>query len=173
MSDIMKIAMIVAMDEGGCIGQGNELPWKLSSDLSRFKKLTEGDGFNAVVMGRKTWDSLPERFRPLPERLNIVMSRNTGWQHDEAESALYPGRAIEIAYADGCEECWIIGGSQIYEMFLEHVNEIHVTKVHTSESGSVMFPDWERANWIEENVETTEIDENNEFGTTYSIWKRK
>ena len=86
MSDIMKIAMIVAMDEGGCIGQGNELPWKLSSDLSRFKKLTEGDGFNAVVMGRKTWDSLPERFRPLPERLNIVMSRNTGWQHDEAEN---------------------------------------------------------------------------------------
>jgi dihydrofolate reductase len=101
------------------------------------------------------------------------MSRNTGWQHDEAENALYPGRAIEIAYADGCEECWIIGGSQIYEMFLEHVNEIHVTKVHTSESGSVMFPDWERADWIEENVETTEIDENNEFGTTYSIWKRK
>ena len=54
-------------------------------------------------MGRKTWDSLPNSFRPLPERLNIVMSRDTGWDHDDAENALYPGRAIEIAYADGCE----------------------------------------------------------------------
>ena len=85
----MNISMIVAMDEDGYIGLGNSLPWKLSSDLSRFKRLTEGDGFNAVVMGRKTWDSLPKRFQPLPERLNIVMSRDTGWHHDEAENALY------------------------------------------------------------------------------------
>ena len=165
--------MIVAMDEDGFIGLGNNLPWKLSGDLSRFKKLTEGDGFNAVVMGRKTWDSLPQSFQPLPERLNIVMSRNTGWEHENAENALYPGRAIEIAYADGCEECWIIGGAQIYEMFLEHVNEIHVTTVHTSDSGSIRFPHWNRDSWTEERVEETEIDERNEFRTTYSVWKRQ
>ena len=64
-------------------------------------------------MGRKTWDSSPNSFRPLPERLNIVMSRDTGWDHDDAENALYPGRAIEIAYADGCEECWIIEGENL------------------------------------------------------------
>jgi len=169
----MKISMIVAMDESGIIGNGGDLPWRLSHDLSRFKKLTEGDGFNAVIMGRKTWDSLPDSFRPLPERLNIVMSRDTSWEHEEAESALYPGRAIEIAYADGCEECWIIGGGQIYGMFLEHVSEIHVTTVHTSNSGSVIFPDWDRENWFEAKVEETEIDDKNEFRTTYSIWKRK
>ena len=169
----MNISIIVAMDEDGYIGLGNSLPWKLSSDLSRFKRLTEGDGFNAVIMGRKTWDSLPQSFQPLPERLNIVMSRDTGWHHDEAENALYPGRAIEIAYADGCEECWIIGGSQIYEMFLEQVSEIHLTTVHTSGSGDTRFPEWSRENWVEEVVEFTEIDENNEFRTTYSIWKRQ
>ena len=100
--------MIVAMDRDGCIGRGNALPWKLSRDMSRFKNLTEADGFNSVVMGRRTWDSLPERFRPLPERVNIVMSRDTDWHGDGAITALYVGRAIEIAFAEGSDECWII-----------------------------------------------------------------
>ena len=63
----MKMAMIVAMDEEGFIVRGNQLPWRLASDMTRFKSLTEGDGFNSVIMGRKTWDSLPDTFRPLPE----------------------------------------------------------------------------------------------------------
>ena len=121
----MKIMMIVAMDEQGIIGKDETLPWKLSNDLKRFKKMTISDGFNAVVMGRKTWESLPNGFRPLPERLNIVMSRDTKWSDDGAEIALYPGRAIEIAYANGCDELWIIGGSQIYELYLSliHISE--------------------------------------------------
>jgi len=168
----MKIAMIVAMDEDGYIGRGNELPWKLSSDMIRFKKLTEGDGFNAVIMGRRTWESLPDSFRPLPERLNIVMSRDTNWRDEGAETALYPGRAIEIAYADGCEECWIIGGAQIYEMFLGEVEEIHMTVIHTSESGDIRFPEWDKTNWSEQIVESVDADDKNEFSSTYSIWKR-
>lgn len=169
----MKLAMIVAMDEDGCIGRGNELPWRLSSDMTRFKRLTEGDGFNAVIMGRKTWESLPSSFRPLPERLNIVMSRDTGWGHEGAENALYPGRAIEIAYADGCEECWIIGGSQIYEMFLDRVDEIHLTRVHTSQSGDVSFPPWNRNDWVENLIENVAENGDNEYNSTYSIWTRR
>ena len=87
----MKIAMIVAMDESGFIGKDGSLPWRMSSDLKRFKDLTSGDGFNAVVMGRKTWDSLPGQYRPLPDRTNIVMSRDSGLQLDGAEVALYDG----------------------------------------------------------------------------------
>lgn len=169
----MKLALIVAMDEDGCIGRGNELPWRLSSDMARFKRLTEGDGFNAVIMGRKTWESLPTPFRPLPERLNIVMSRDTGWGHEGAENALYPGRAIEIAYADGCDECWIIGGSQIYEMFLDRVDEIHLTTVHTSQSGDVPFPPWNRNEWVENLIENVAKDDDNEYNSTYSIWTRR
>ena len=165
--------MIVAMDEDGYIGRGNELPWKLSSDMIRFKKLTEGDGFNAVIMGRRTWVSLPDSFRPLPERLNIVMSRDTSWRDEGAETALYSSRAIEIAYADGCEECWIIGGAQIYEMFLDEVEEIHMTVTHTSESGDIRFPEWDKTNWSEQIVESVDADDKNEFSSTYSIWKRR
>ena len=101
----MKIAMIVAMDESGFIGKDGDLPWRMSSDLKRFKELTTGDGFNAVVMGRKTWDSLPDPYRPLPERTNIVLSRDSGLQIDGAEVALYDGRAVEIGYSEGCDEC--------------------------------------------------------------------
>ena len=153
----MKMAMIVAMDEDGFIGRGNRLPWKLSSDMTRFKELTEGDGFNSVIMGRKTWDSLPDAFRPLPERVNIVMSRDTDWQAEGAETALYIGRAIELAYAEGSDECWVIGGAQVYEMFLERMEEIHVTTVHTSGSGEVKFPEWDRGEWSEEVVELSLI----------------
>ena len=103
-SDTMKMAMIVAMDEDGNIGSSGELPWRLRSDMLRFKSLTEGDGFNTVIMGRKTWDSLPDEFKPLPERTNIVMSRDTNWKADGADTALYVGRAIEIAFAEGSEE---------------------------------------------------------------------
>ena len=168
----MKMAMIVAMDEDGFIGRGNELPWKLSSDMARFKELTEADGFNSVIMGRRTWDSLPDSYRPLPERVNIVMSRDTNWEAEGAETALYIGRAIELAYAEGSDECWVIGGSQVYEMILDRVDEIHVTTVHTSGSGEVRFPEWDRDEWSEEVVERLGSDEKNEYDSTYSIWTR-
>ena len=169
----MKILMIVAMDEQGNIGNNGSLPWKLSADMSRFRILTIADGFNAVIMGRKTWDSLPEKYKPLPERLNIVMSRNTSWKNENAESALYPGRAIEIAYANGCDECWIIGGAQIYNMYLDRVDEIHITKVHTLDSGNIIFPENDWSQWDEKIVEKLPKDGSNEYDTTYSIWIRK
>ena len=168
----MKMAMIVAMDEDGCIGKQGDLPWRLKSDMVRFKHLTEADGYNAVIMGRKTWDSLPDSFRPLPERVNIVMSRDVNWSHGDVEVALYHGRAIEIAYAEACDECWVIGGAQIYEMFMDRIDEIHVTTVHTTGSGDVKFPEWDQSLWSEEIIEHTDADDENEFSTTYSIWKK-
>ena len=168
----MKIAMIVAMDEDGFIGRSNSLPWKMSSDMIRFKKLTISDGFNSVIMGRKTWESLPESFRPLPERVNIVMSRDATWSEEGAISALYVGRAVEIAFAEGSDECWVIGGAQIYEMFMDRVDEIHVTKVHTRESGDVRFPEWDRSGWTQDVMETLEPSEKDEYGSTYSVWKK-
>ena len=89
------------------------------------------------------------------------MSRDINWTHDEAEVALYHGRAIEIAYAEGCDECWVIAGAQIYEMFIDSVEEIHVTTVHTSGTGDVKFPDWNRSEWSETVVEKLDADDDN------------
>ena len=164
--------MIVAMDRDGCIGKENGLPWRLSTAMARFKRLTEADGFNSVVMGRRTWESLPDNFRPLPERANIVMSRDTDWEDEGAIAALYVGRAIEIAFAEGSDECWIIGGAQIYEMFMDRVEEIHVTEVQTNNSGDVFFPNWDRSLWTQQLIETVRADEKNEYDSTYSIWTK-
>ncbi|MBK65159.1 MAG: hypothetical protein CMB47_06535 [Euryarchaeota archaeon] len=169
----MLIAMIVAMDKEGIIGRKGELPWKLSSDIKRFKKITESNGNNAVIMGRKTWDSLPKKYKPLSRRLNIVMSRDSEWKSEGASNALYPGRAIEIAYSEGCEECWIIGGSKIYELFLDRVDEIHVTEVNTQKSGEVKFPQWDREDWKEEILEKKTKNEYDDYDTIYSVWKKK
>ena len=168
----MKISIIVAMDEEGAIGKNDALPWRLKSDMERFRILTEGDGFNSVIMGRKTWDSLPETFRPLPDRVNIVMSRDTEWSDEGAINALYVGRAIEIAFAEGSEECWIIGGSQIYKIFLDRVDEIHLTEVHTTGSGDVKFPEWNKSEWTQEIIETVDSDDDNQFSSTFSVWKK-
>ena len=140
--------------------------------MARFKRLTEADGFNSVVMGRRTWESLPDPFRPLPERVNIVMSRDTDWEDEGSITALYIGRAIEIAFSEGSDECWIIGGAQIYEMFIDRVEEIHVTEVHTNGSGDVFFPEWDRTLWSQELIETVEADSDNEHQSTYSIWTK-
>ena len=163
------LGMIVACDRNGAIGKDGDLPWRQSTDLQHFKTVTMGSN---LIMGRKTWDSLPDAYQPLPERVNIVMSRDMDWSHPEAETALYQGRAIEIAYAEACDECWVIGGAQIYEMFLDRVEEIHVTTVHTTNSGDVQFPEWNREGWNESVIETIEADDDNEFSTTYSIWTK-
>ena len=168
----MKIAMIVAMDESGFIGKDGDLPWKISSDMNRFMELTSGDGFNAVVMGRKTWDSLPDPYRPLPERTNIVLSRDSGLRIDGAEVALYDGRAVEIGYSEGCDELWVIGGAEIYELMLQRCEEIHITTVHTSVEGDARFPDWDRIHWVEEIIEENVASKHDEYSTTYSIWRR-
>ena len=167
----MKIAMIVAMDEDGYIGKEGGLPWRIPTDMARFRDLTIGDGFNSVVMGRKTWDSLPDSYRPLPERVNIVMSRDTSWSGEGAETALYIGRAIELAFAEGSEALWVIGGAEIYSIFMDRVDEIRVTTVHTSGSGEVSFPDWEKDGW-ETHIVLHAFGQDDEFATTYTVWKR-
>jgi len=168
----MKISMIVAMDESGFIGKEGSLPWRISSDMKRFKDLTSGNGFNAVVMGRKTWDSLPDQYQPLPERTNIVMSRDSGLQIDGAEVALYDGRAVEIGYSEGCDELWVIGGAEIYALMIRRCEEIHVTTVHTSVDGDTRFPDWDTGEWVEDVIEEKEASEHDEYASTYSIWRR-
>ena len=169
----MKIAMIVAMDETGFIGKDGDLPWRMSSDLKRFKNLTSGGGFNAVVMGRKTWDSLPDQYRPLPERTNIVLSRDSGLRIDGAEVALYDGRAVEIGYSEGCDELWVIGGAEIYGLMIQRCEEIHITTVHTSVDGDAKFPNWDKSQWVEDVIEKKVASGGDEFSSTYSIWRRK
>ena len=160
--------MILAMDLDGCIGKENGLPWRLRSDMLRFKRLTLGQGNSAVLMGRTTWETIPEMYRPLVDRINIVVTRNREYSLDTADVVYSIEDGIEHAKSKNCDECWIIGGANVYEQCRDMVEEVHLTSVETSNSGDVkvgLFGD----EWTREIVESTPQSSDNEHPTTYMI----
>ncbi|MGB1659266.1 MAG: dihydrofolate reductase [Candidatus Poseidoniaceae archaeon] len=164
----MQLKMILAMDLDGCIGKENGLPWRLRSDMLRFKRLTLGQGNSAVLMGRTTWETIPEMYRPLVDRINIVVTRNREYTLDNADVVYSIEDGIEHAKSKNCDECWIIGGANVYEQCRDMVEEVHLTSVETSNSGDVkvgLFGD----EWDREVVESTLQSSDNEHPTTYMI----
>ena len=164
----MQLKMILAMDLDGCIGKENGLPWRLRSDMLRFKRLTLGQGNSAVLMGRTTWETIPEMYRPLVDRINIVVTRNREYTLDTADVVYSIEDGIEHAKSKNCDECWIIGGANVYEQCRDMVEEVHLTSVETSNSGDVkvgLFGD----EWTREIVESTPQSSDNEHPTTYMI----
>ena len=131
----MKINMIYARATNGVIGKDGVMPWHLPEDLAHFKRLTQGW---PVIMGRKTWDSLPARFRPLPGRTNIVITRQTGWQETAAQSAPSLAHALELCKASA--QVWIIGGAQIYAQAEPLAQRIEVTEIAQDFDGDAFAP---------------------------------
>jgi len=131
-------AIVVAVSENGVIGREGDMPWKLSTDLKRFKALTLG---KPVVMGRKTFQSIG---RPLPGRLNIVVSRDPGFSADGIATALSLDGAVDKARATAAElgvsEICIIGGGEIYRQALAFADTVHVTHVEAEIDGDTFFP---------------------------------
>ena len=131
----MKINMIFARSANGVIGKNNAMPWHLPEDLAHFKKLTLG---HPVIMGRKTWDSLPPRFRPLPGRQNIVITRQADWQ---VQGVLVAGSLQDaLAHCSGADEVWIIGGAQIYAQAEPMASRIEVTEIDKDYEGDAFAP---------------------------------
>ncbi len=160
--------MILAMDLDGCIGKENGLPWRLRSDMLRFKRLTLGNGNSAVLMGRTTWETIPEMYRPLVDRINIVVTRNREYTLSHADVVYSIEEGINFAKAKDCNECWIIGGANVYEQCRDMVEEIHLTSVETFNSGDVkvgLFGD----EWHREIIESTPQSSENEHPTTYMV----
>ncbi|WP_313299923.1 dihydrofolate reductase [Diaphorobacter sp.] len=132
----MHINLIFARAANGVIGKGGVMPWHLPEDLAHFKELTQG---RPVVMGRKTWDSLPERFRPLPDRLNIVVTRQEVWQDEGAKPATSLEDALNIA-GQSADTVWVMGGAQIYAQALPLARRVEVTEIHRDFEGDVFAP---------------------------------
>lgn len=131
----MKLGLIYATARNGVIGKDGGLPWHLPEDLAHFKRVTLGW---PVIMGRKTWDSLPARFRPLPGRMNVVVTRQADWQAEGASRADSLSHAL--ALCAGQEQAWVIGGSQIFEQALPLVSVAEVTEIDADFEGDVFAP---------------------------------
>lgn len=161
----MQLALIVAMTRRGVIGRGGDLPWKLSSDLKRFKALTMG---HAIIMGRKTYESLP---RVLPGRKMIVVSRSKALAAT-ADILLASSLDEALRLAGGDAQPYVIGGGEIFEQALPLADRLYVTWIEAEVAGDVKFPavDWRQ--WREVSAERHSADEKNEYDTTFCIYDR-
>jgi len=141
--------LIVAVDEKGGIGKGGKLPWNLPEDMEFFKEITQG---GIVIMGRGCYESIPKKFRPLPNRLNVVLTR--------FKDAQYPGCLVHNSILDVLEDdylvskddVWVIGGAQIYDSFINIVDEMYITHVNGNFDCDTHFPDIVLSRWKSERV---------------------
>jgi dihydrofolate reductase len=167
----MRIALVVAMAEGGVIGDKGKLPWRISDDLKWFKKVTLG---KPVIMGRKTFDSIG---KPLPGRINIVITRSNSWNADGVLIAPDVAQAIEIAAAQavksGADEMCIIGGGEIFAQTLALADRIYLTRVKAPVAGDAYFPQIAGDDWFETQAGACEKSPRNEFSCEFSILDRR
>lgn len=160
----MIVSIIVAVSENGAIGKENDLLWRLPGDMKHFKETTSG---HAVITGRKNYFSIPEKFRPLPDRINIILTRNEELQESgcliahSLEDAL--GLAEELSDE---EEVFIIGGGEIYELGLPHADKIYITYVHHFFEGDTYFPELNENDWLEISSEKHKQDDKNPYDFT-------
>ena len=167
----MRVVIIAAVSKLGAIGLQGSLPWRLPKDLAHFKKVTSG---HPVIMGRSTYESLPASSRPLPGRENIVLSRK-GKPIEEATVVTSAAAATAAAKKTGAEVCFVIGGAEVYALFLESAHELLLTEVEDGgkAAGDVYFPKWNKNEYEAQVVERHEKDAENDYGFTVMRYTRK
>ncbi|GAB2839962.1 dihydrofolate reductase [Microbacterium insulae] len=138
----VPIGLVWAEAAAGVIGADGGMPWHVPEDLAHFKEVTAG---SPVVMGRRTWESLPPRFRPLPGRRNIVVTRAADWSADGAERAASLAAALEAAESSDPQRVWVIGGGELFREAIGHADRLEVTELDLEVRGDTFAPD--RSGW--------------------------
>jgi dihydrofolate reductase len=160
----VKIALVAAVAENGVIGREGGLPWRLPEDLKFFKRLTTG---HTVIMGRRTWDELG---KPLPNRRNIVVTRNRSREFPGAERAASLAEALALASGD--DQVFIIGGGEIYRQALPLADRMYLTHVHAVVEGDTFFPEWDRHAWRVVEEQGFAPDERHAHGFSITAYAR-
>ncbi|ETD72260.1 dihydrofolate reductase [Pelistega indica] len=160
-----RLNIIVAYNQQHVIGKDNTMPWKLPADLAYFKQTTMGC---PIIMGRKTRDSLG---RPLPGRLNIVISRDKNFQAEGTQTVTSLEEAIAVAKASQAENIFVIGGGQIYQEALPLVHRVYATEIHSDMDGDTYFPVLEKAHWKE--VSRAPQPEQNGLAFDFVVYERE
>ena len=138
------LSLIAAVARNGAIGKDNGLLWREPEDQKHFRRVTWG---SPVIMGRKTWDSIPARFRPLPGRRNIVITRDASWRADGAEAVTTLAAALDLLA--GTPKAYVIGGAEIYALAMAQASELVLTEIDADMEGDVFFPAWDRTRFAE------------------------
>lgn len=165
----MTITLVAAVAENGVIGRDGGLPWRLSTDMKRFKAVTVG---HPIIMGRKTWESFPRR--PLPERTNIVVTRDEAFAAEGAVVVHSLEAALEVARtAPGGELIAVIGGGDIYRQTIAHADRLDITHVAAACDGDTLFPAIPADEWHEIASEMVPAGEKDDHASRYVIYRRK
>ncbi len=166
----MKVALIAAFAQNRVVGIDNTLPWHLPEDLKYFKRTTSG---KAIIMGRKTYESIG---RPLPNRTNIVVSRNPEFKADGVVTVSTLEEAIthaeSVNHINGVDEVMIIGGAAIYEASLPMADRLYLTHVHANVKGDAYFPEVDLTAWNEVGREDFEKDDSNPFDYSFAVYDK-
>lgn len=166
----MELSFVVAVAKNGVIGRAGGLPWRLSTDMKRFKAITMG---KPIVMGRKTWESLG---RALPGRLNIVVTRDPDYSAEGAKTAASLDEAIAIAKEGaetGCEEICIIGGGDIFREAMPKADRLYVTHIEAEIDGDTFLPEIDEDIWQPISSETVPRGEKDIYPTRYVVYQRR
>lgn len=161
----MIVSIIVAAAENNVIGGNNQLLWRLPNDLKRFKSITTG---HTVIMGRKTYDSMG---RALPDRRNIIISRDAGLKIEGCETA----NSLEDAFQSAADEkeVFVIGGEQIYKQAWDKADRLYLTRVHTEKEGDTFIPEIRADQWTEESRDSHPADGKHPYAYSFIVYKRK
>ncbi|MFZ9034640.1 MAG: dihydrofolate reductase [Francisellaceae bacterium] len=160
------LSIIVAYDQSRGIGLKKALPWKLADDLKNFKKITEA---HYIVMGRKTFDSIG---CPLPNRKNVILTRDKDYQQESCIIAHDVDDILHLEKNRPTQEIFIIGGAEIYTLFLPFVQRLYITHVNTQSQADAFFPSWDQANWQRIGHRHYQKDENNEHDFDFEVFER-
>jgi dihydrofolate reductase len=171
MTGAPKIVIVVAASENNVIGRDNDMPWRLSTDLRRFKALTLG---KPVIMGRRTWESIG---RPLPGRPNVVVTRAAGFQAEGAHVAASLAEGLDLARKlateTGADEACVIGGGEIYAQALPLADRIHLTRVLATMEGDTYFPPIDLREWALLAAEEVPAGEKDSHPTRYMVYEKR
>lgn len=167
----MLLSIIVAVAENGVIGKDNKLIWSLPADMKFFKEKTSG---HVIITGRKNYESIPEKFRPLPNRTNIVITRQKNYHAPGA--IIVPSIEAALEYAkqhSDKEEVFIIGGADVFRQIMPLVNRVYLTWVHERFDGDVSFDALPESEWKLTKSEKHPADEKHKYPFTFETWDRK
>ena len=164
----MIVSLIAAIAKNGAIGKDNKLLWRLSADMKIFKSLTTG---HHIIMGRKTFESMGSK--PLPNRTNIVISRNLDFEPEGCMGASSLAEAFQIASDQADEEAFVIGGGEIYRLAIHKADVLYITHVHADIEGDTYFPSIDQEIWEVAEKQSFKKDEKNEYDFDFCVYQRK
>lgn len=162
--------MIAAVASNGVIGKDNDLVWHLPDDMKFFMNTTKG---HHIIMGRRNFDSIPAKYRPLPHRTNIIVTHQEGYSQEDCVVVHSMQEAYDYCFEKKQEEVFIIGGGQIYSAGLDQADKLYITEVNAEVDGDTFFPKIEKAQWNEVSRSHHSKDERHAYDFDFVIYERK